>query len=127
MERYEQYGHKRRAVGAHYGATDFIIQRVTAVILAVYSILFLLAVIFTKIDYDSWRNLFTFTWFGGFPVGKISTSLAFVALVYHAWVGVRDIWMDYIKSAGLRLFLQVLTVLWLLASIFYFVKILWSI
>ncbi|WP_432787053.1 Succinate dehydrogenase hydrophobic membrane anchor subunit [Oligella sp. MSHR50489EDL] len=126
MERYEQYGHTRRAVGARYGVMDFIIQRVTAVILAVYSILFLLVVIFTKIDYYSWVNLFTFTWFGGFPAGKISTSLAFFALIYHAWVGVRDIWMDYITCVQLRLALQVLTVMWLVSSIVYFASVLWS-
>ncbi|MDO5667668.1 MAG: succinate dehydrogenase, hydrophobic membrane anchor protein [Alcaligenaceae bacterium] len=126
MDRYEQFGHKRLAVGARYGAMDFIIQRVTAVILAIYSILFLLAVIFTKIDYDSWRNLFTFTWFGAFPVGKISTSLAFLALVYHAWVGVRDIWMDYITCVKLKLSLQVLTVMWLVSSVVYFASVLWS-
>lgn len=126
MERYEQYGHKRVAVGSGYGTMDFIAQRVTAVILAVYSVLFLLAVIFTKIDYDSWVNLFTFTWFGGFPTGKISASLAFLALAYHAWVGVRDIWMDYITCATLRLSLQVLTVMWLVSSVVYFASVLWS-
>jgi succinate dehydrogenase / fumarate reductase membrane anchor subunit len=124
--RYEQFGQQRVVVGAGYGTMSFIIQRVTAVILAVYSVLFLLAVIFTKIDYDSWVNLFTFTWFGGFPTGKISTSLAFLALVYHAWIGVRDIWMDYITCVKLRLALQVLTVMWLVSSVVYFASVLWS-
>lgn len=125
MERYEQYGHKRLTVGSGYGTMDFIAQRTTAVILAVYTTIFLITVIFTKIDYDSWRNLFTFTWFG-FPTGKISTFLAFLAVVYHAWVGVRDIWMDYVTCATLRLSLQVLTVMWLVSSIIYFTSILWS-
>ena len=124
--RYEQYGHKRLAVGSGYGTMDFIATRTTAIILAAYSLLFLLAVIFTKIDYDSWTNLFTFTWFGGFPTGKISTTLAFLALAYHAWVGVRDIWMDYVTCATLRLSLQVLTVMWLVSSVVYFASVLWS-
>ncbi|NLA88819.1 MAG: succinate dehydrogenase, hydrophobic membrane anchor protein [Alcaligenaceae bacterium] len=124
--RYEQYGHKRLAVGARYGTMDFIFQRVTAVILAVYSILFLIVVLFSKIDYDSWVSLFNFTWFGGFPAGKISTSLAFIALAYHAWIGVRDIWMDYVTCVKLRISLQVLTVMWLVSSVVYFASVLWS-
>jgi hypothetical protein len=35
------------------------------------------------------------------------------SLVWHAWVGVRDIWMDYIKPVGVRLVLQVVTIVWL--------------
>ncbi|WP_369012003.1 succinate dehydrogenase, hydrophobic membrane anchor protein [Escherichia coli] len=38
-----------------------------------------------------------------------------MALVWHVWVGVRDVWMDYVKSAGLRLLLQVFTIVWLVA------------
>ena len=125
MDRYEQYGHKRLAVGSGYGTMDFIAQRATAIILAVYSVLFLLAALFTVNDYASWINLFTFTWFG-FPTAKISASLAFLALAYHAWVGVRDIWMDYVTCATLRLSLQVLTVMWLVSSVVYFASVLWS-
>jgi succinate dehydrogenase / fumarate reductase membrane anchor subunit len=40
---------------------------------------------------------------------------------------VRDIWMDYVKSVGVRLLLQVLTILWLVGSVVYFAQILWSI
>ena len=46
--------------------------------------------------------------------------LAFIALAWHAWIGVRDLWMDYVKSVGLRLLLQVLTILWLVGSVVYF-------
>jgi len=49
-----------------------------------------------------------------------------VALAWHAWIGVRDIWMDYVKPVGVRLALQVLTLLWLLGSVVYFAHILWS-
>ena len=126
MDRYEQYGHKRLAVGSGYGTMDFIAQRATAIILAVYSVLFLLAALFTVNDYASWINLFTFTWFG-FPTAKISASLAFLALAYHAWVGVRDIWMDYVKPVGLRLVLFTLTLRWLVGSVAYFAAIVWSI
>src|SRR5699024_1193107 len=126
MPELQQFGYKRRVVGARNGTMDFIIQRVTAVILAVYSILFLLGVLFTSINYESWKGFFTFTWWG-FEMGRMSASLAFFAMAYHAWIGVRDIWMDYVRPYGARLALQVVTVLWLIASVVYFVKVIWSI
>ena len=49
-------------------------------------------------------------------VSQPGATLTFLAcLFYHAWVGMRDIWMDYIKPAGVRLVLQVGTIVWLVA------------
>jgi succinate dehydrogenase / fumarate reductase membrane anchor subunit len=76
-------------------------------------------------SFESWQNLFTFH-LGVVPAGQLLATLAFLSLAWHAWIGVRDIWMDYVTSAGLRLFLQVLTVLWLIGSVVYFAKVLWS-
>ncbi len=121
----EQVGTKRLVVGAGYGIKDFIVQRITAVILAVYSVVFLIAALFTPITYDAWRGFFTFSCLG-LPVGQIAATLAFFSLAWHAWIGVRDIWMDYVKPVGIRLTLQVLTILWLVASVLYFAKIVWS-
>jgi succinate dehydrogenase / fumarate reductase membrane anchor subunit len=122
----ELLGTRRLVVGAHYGTIDFIVQRVTAVIMAVYTIVLFLGILFTAdLNFESWRHLFTFTWFA-LPVGQLLATLAFLSLAWHAWIGVRDIWMDYVRSAGLRLFLQVLTILWLVAAIVFFAKILWS-
>jgi succinate dehydrogenase / fumarate reductase membrane anchor subunit len=126
MATQSKIGDKRLVVGAHYGTRDFIVQRVTAVIMAVYTIVLCLALVFTSnLDFESWRHLFTF-YFIGLPMGQILATLAFISLAWHAWVGVRDIWMDYAKPTGVRLLLQVLTVLWLVGSVVYFVKILWS-
>ncbi|WP_031243780.1 succinate dehydrogenase, hydrophobic membrane anchor protein [Advenella kashmirensis] len=121
----ELVGTKRLVVGAGYGIKDFIVQRITAVILAVYSIVFLIAALFTPINYESWKGFFTFSCWG-LPVGQIAATLAFFSLAWHAWIGVRDIWMDYVKPVGVRLTLQVLTILWLIAAVLYFAKIVWS-
>jgi succinate dehydrogenase / fumarate reductase membrane anchor subunit len=122
----ELLGTKRLVVGAHYGTIDFIAQRVTAVIMAVYTIVLFLGILFTpEMNFESWRNLFTFT-LVGIPAGQLLATLAFLSVAWHAWIGVRDIWMDYVRSAGLRLFLQVLTILWLVGAIVFFAKILWS-
>ena len=44
---------------------------------------------------------------------KVLTFVVIVSLFWHAWVGMRDIWMDYVKPVGVRLALQVLTIVWL--------------
>ena len=123
----ERVGTKRLVVGAHYGTIDFIVQRVSAVIMIIYTLGMLLGVLFTtELNYEGWRNLFAFKLFGVFPAGQLLVSLFFLSLAWHAWIGVRDIWMDYIKPVGVRLALQAFTALWLVASITYFVQIIWS-
>ncbi|WP_323017219.1 succinate dehydrogenase, hydrophobic membrane anchor protein [Castellaniella sp.] len=122
----ERIGRKRLVVGAHYGTRDFIAQRATAVIMAVYTLALVLYAIFVpSLNFESWRAFFSFT-IGTLPVGQLLAVLAFLSLSWHAWIGVRDIWMDYVRSAGLRLFLQVLTILWLVAAVVFFAQILWS-
>jgi len=126
MSSSNNFGTKRLVVGAHYGAFDFLVQRVTAVILAVYTLVLAVGLLaMPAFTFESWRGLFTFTVFA-LPVGQVLASLAFLALAWHAWIGVRDIWMDYVKPVGVRLLLQVLTILWLVGAVVYFAKILWS-
>ncbi len=122
----EKIGAKRLVVGAHYGVGDFMVQRITAVILAVYTLILLVGIlIMPGFTYENWRALFTFK-LGVFPLGQVLATLAFFALCWHAWIGVRDIWMDYVKPVALRLGLQVLTILWLIGSLVYFAVILWG-
>jgi len=122
----QRLGTKRLVVGAHYGTMDFIVQRCTAIIMAVYTLILFFGFIFSSgMDFLTWRHLFTFH-LGVLPVGQLLATLAFLSLAWHAWIGVRDIWMDYVRSAGLRLLLQVLTALWLVGSVIYFAKVLWS-
>ncbi len=122
----ERIGAKRLVVGAHYGIGDFMIQRVTAVILAIYTVVLFVGILMMPgFTYEAWRGVFTFN-VGGFPLGQLLATLAFFSLGWHAYIGVRDIWMDYVKPTGIRLGLQVLTVLWLVGSVIYFVVILWG-
>ncbi|RYE65471.1 MAG: succinate dehydrogenase, hydrophobic membrane anchor protein, partial [Oxalobacteraceae bacterium] len=58
---------------------------------------------------------------------KLLSAATFFGMFYHVWVGMRDITMDYIKNVGLRLILQVIIVLWLVACAAYTVQILWSV
>jgi len=120
-------GSKRLVVGAHYGLKEWVAQRITAVIMAVYTIGLFLAVLFTPdLDYAKWVGFFNFTVLS-FPLGKILALLAVLSLCYHAYIGVRDIWMDYVKPTGIRLTLQVFTALWLLGAAGYAADILWRV
>src|SRR3546814_13284934 len=83
----ELLGTKRLVVAPHYGTIDFIAQRVTAVIMAVYTIVLFLGILFTpEMNFESWRNLFTFTCIG-IPAGQLLATLAFLSLAWHAWNG----------------------------------------
>lgn len=115
-------GPKRLVVGAHYGLKDWLAQRITAIVMAAYTVILLVA-FFTASDfsYEGWAGLFAQQWF------KLFSLVTFAALFYHAWVGMRDIWMDYVKPVGLRLALQILTILWLVGCAAWTVQILWSV
>lgn len=115
-------GSKRLVVGAHYGLTEWLLQRVTAVIMIVFTVVFLgVYLLYGNSTYEGWADLFSN------QIIKILTFLTLLSLFYHAWVGIRDIWMDYIGSAGLRLALQTFTVLWLLGCAGYAAQILWRV
>ena len=113
---------KRIVVGAHYGLKDWLVQRVTAVVLAAYTVILLLTLpAQPELTYGSWAGLFASPWM------KVFTLLALLSLMWHAWIGVRDIYMDYIKPTGVRLFLQILTVLALVGYGCWTVIILWRV
>ena len=115
------YGSKRVVTGAHYGLRDWLSQRVTAGLMALFTIIVLAQVIFSRgpIGYDKWAGIFAAQWM------KVLTFTVIIALLYHVWVGVRDIWMDYIKPVGLRLALQVFSIVWLVGCAGWAVQVLW--
>ena len=110
----------RIVVGAHYGLKDWIAQRATAVVMAVYSVLMAVGLLIVRPNtFEAWRDVFAC----GFV--KFATFLFFLSLFYHAWIGVRDIWMDYVKPTGIRLSLHVLTILVLVGYAGWAAAILW--
>lgn len=113
-------GPKRLVVGAHYGLKDWLAQRVTAVVMAAYTLILLVLFLTAgSFSYEGWASLFAMQWF------KIVTFVTFISLFYHVWVGMRDIWMDYIKPVVLRLTLQAATILWLVGCAGWLAQILW--
>ena len=122
MENTNRIGAKRLVVGAHYGMATWLAQRVTAVIMAVYTIILLVSFLTgSNFSSEGWAGLFAHQWF------KIATFVTFLALFYHAWIGMRDIWMDYVKPVGVKLVLQVATIVWLVGCAGWAAQILWRV
>ncbi|MBL8481590.1 MAG: succinate dehydrogenase, hydrophobic membrane anchor protein [Rhodocyclaceae bacterium] len=110
----------RIVVGAHYGLKDWLGQRITAVVMALYTLLFAVQALgLPEMNYANWRAMFA----GGFM--RFATFLFFACLFYHAWVGVRDIYMDYVKPAGIRLALHAITALLLIGYLGWAAQALW--
>ena len=116
------YGSKRIVTGAHYGLRDWLAQRVTAALMALFTILLLAQVLWVKgpVGYDLWAGIFAAQWM------KVLTFTVIIALIWHVWVGMRDIWMDYVTSSvALRLALQMFTMVWLVGCGGWAIQVLW--
>ena len=108
-------------VGAHYGLRDWLSQRVTAIVMVVYTVLFLGYVLWHGgLDYTVWKALFAGNAF------RIATFVMMVGLLWHAWVGVRNILMDYAKPMSVRLALQIAVICLLVAYAGWTVQVLWG-
>ena len=111
---------KRLVVGAHYGLRDWLAQRISALIMAVYTLMLMVVLMRTPpLTYAAWKDLFAQGWM------RVATLLFAASLAWHAWVGVRDILMDYVKPDGLRLALQVLVLLVIAGYVGWTIQILW--
>ena len=111
---------ERVVTGAHYGLRDWLAQRITAVIMAVYTLILLVVLLGgAPITYAVWKELFAQGWM------RVATLLFAASLAWHAWVGMRDILMDYAKPAGVRLTLEVAVLLVIAGYLGWTVQILW--
>ena len=107
-------------MGAHYGTGSWLAQRITAVVIALYSVIALAVLFIGKpLTYPVLKDLFSQGWM------RVATLVFMVSLAWHAWVGVRDILMDYVHPDGLRLTLQVVTILLLASYLGWTVQVLW--
>jgi len=110
----------KNPVGAHYGLRDWLLQRLTAVVMALYTIGLLACIAWhAPSSYADWKAIFSNLFV------RATTLLFFLSLLYHAWIGMRDILMDYIHPTGLRLTLQSAVVVALLLYLIWIVSVLW--
>jgi len=114
------YGAKRVVSGAGYGMRDWLVQRITATLMALFTIAVIVQVLLPgEMGYDKWAGMFSQQWM------KVLTFVVIVSLLIHVWVGMRDIWMDYVKPVAVRLVLQVATIVWLVGCAGWAVQVLW--
>jgi succinate dehydrogenase / fumarate reductase, membrane anchor subunit len=93
--------YSKAPVGAHYGMGGWLLQRLTAVVMAAYTVGFAACLLWhAPGTHAEWQAIFAGTFV------RLATMLFLAALLYHAWIGMRDILMDYVKPMGLRLALQ---------------------
>ncbi len=116
----QDYGSKRTLSGAHYGLRDWLSQRVTAAVMAIFTLVVIVQVLLPgPMGYDKWAGIFSHQWM------KVLTFVVIVSLLYHAWVGIRDVLMDYVKPVGTRLTLQVATIVWLVGCSGWALQVIW--
>jgi succinate dehydrogenase / fumarate reductase membrane anchor subunit len=135
----KNYGSKRVVVGAHYGLRDWLSQRITAALMALFTLVLIVQVLVPSYardmkgqrlrdaagslveltGYDKWAGIFDPQWM------RVLTLIVIVSLGYHAWVGMRDVWMDYVKPMGARLLMQVFTIVWLIGCAGWAIQVLW--
>ena len=111
----------RIIVGAHYGWRDWLVQRITAVVMAAYTVLILgLLLWHGGLDFAAWKATFHNELF------RLASFIFMVSVLWHAWIGVRNIAMDYVKPIGVRLTVQVLVIATLVAYAGWTIQILWG-
>ena len=110
------------------GVADWIIQRVTAYILAAYTVVLVGFVLLQdELSYGVWRSLFDQSWM------QVFTLLALVSTCAHAWIGMWTVGTDYVREhyfgAGanaIRLLYQVACILIIACYLIWGMNILWG-
>ena len=116
----QNYGSKRTVVGARYGLRDWLAQRITAALMALFTLALIVQLLLPgEMGYDKWAGIFSRQWM------KALTFVVILSLLYHVWVGMRDVWMDYVKPVAVRLVLQVFTIVWLTGCAGWAIQVLW--
>lgn len=85
------------------GLRAWLIQRLSAVYIFLYFIFLMLNLIARPPHgYVEWQGFMTA------PAMGVATFLLFMMLLLHAWVGMRDVVMDYVHSFKLRMIVLIL-------------------
>jgi succinate dehydrogenase / fumarate reductase membrane anchor subunit len=87
------------------GLRPWVIQRVSAV----YIVLFILYAVFSyftaeAIAYENWKD-----WLYN-PFNTTVVGIFVIALLFHAWIGMRDVVLDYVHNIMLRIFILAMLV-----------------
>ena len=114
----------RKSLSAGHGINAWLQQRLTAVIMLFSMFVFFIFIVLANDvigpQFITWRQFFNFVFV------KIIAQITVLAVVIHAWVGMRDVVMDYIKCYSARISLYTMLALWLLGSLIYSAYVIWA-
>lgn len=86
--------------GGLNGMTAWLVQRISAAYLGIFILLCLFALMVTGgWDHAEWQSLMST------KLVIAATFLFYLSLFLHAWVGIRDVVMDYVHPLAIRLLL----------------------
>lgn len=104
------------------GVSDWVVQRISAVVLAIYTVILVGFFIITPdVTFSAWQGLFSQTWM------KIVSLASLIALCAHAWVGMWTIATDYLKGTLVRFVFQVVCAGFIFAYLVWGIDILWRV
>ncbi len=103
------------------GLRDWLIQRVSAIIIAAYSVFMIGYFLFhPNLQYGQWQILFASTFV------RVASLMTLLAILGHAWVGMWTISTDYLKSTAVRLIFQLVIIIALFLCVIWGISILWG-
>ncbi|UZJ45730.1 succinate dehydrogenase, hydrophobic membrane anchor protein [Marinimicrobium sp. C6131] len=110
------------------GLYDWLIQRVSAVIMAIYTVFIVAYMLITpELSFEQWQGLFGQLWM------RVFTLMTLLSIVAHAWIGLWAVLTDYItermmggKALVLRLLAQVLLAVVAVTYTLWGVEIIWG-
>lgn len=103
------------------GLRDWLIQRISAVVIALYTIVMSVRIAAkSQWQYENWFSFFQLGWV------KVFSFLVLVSLLTHAWIGMWTVFTDYVACAALRLCLQIFMILTLLVLLVKGILIIWG-
>ena len=110
------------------GVSDWLVQRITAVVVAVYSLVLVGYLAYQSgVTYQQWSDLFSQTWM------QVFTLITLLATCAHAWIGMWTAGTDYLRvhttgesADTLRFIYQITCMLVLVVYLIWGVKILWG-
>lgn len=81
------------------GLRPWIIQRISAAYIAVFVIYFAASLLIARplSGYEAWTH-----WVA-YPGNNLALGLFLIALLWHAWIGIRDVVLDYVPNVVSRM------------------------
>jgi succinate dehydrogenase / fumarate reductase, membrane anchor subunit len=104
------------------GLKDWVIQRVSSLVVATYTIFMLsYLILHPQLDYLTWRELFTPLWM------KLFSLLTLIAVLLHTYIGLWTVSTDYLRPLWIRFSVQMLIRLTIFILLIWGIQVLWSV